>query len=95
MDKPVRMEATYAEHTDHEDGSFSGGMVTRNGVFLPISEDGSVGGLEEWMVRHVRLMQKSLGEYRDLDLGYQGEDGAEDIATAISAIIQAAKGGAG
>jgi len=51
----VRMEATYQETKDHEDGSFSGRMVTRKGVFLPINPDtGAVGPVEPWMADWVK-----------------------------------------
>lgn len=64
-----------------------------DGVWLECDEEGNRGGLEPWMVEHVRLMVKSLADYRDLDLGYDGETGGEAIALAIQRILKEAQGG--
>ena len=56
-----------------------------NVLVLPISDDGKVGGLEEWMVHYCNMGIAPLGLCHD--------DAEDQIATAISAIIQAAKGG--
>lgn len=92
--KAVRIEATYHEHTDHEDGSFSGRRVTRNGVFLPVNPDGSVGEFEEWMVgwTHHRISLKQASEASGIDFIWV-VDVDEYIATAISSLLAAAKDG--
>ena len=89
MDKPQVVRKDWVDYTTDPDT----GAVTKKrvaSITLPISEDGSVGGLEEWMVEE---LVKATILCRDTDPPQNDalERRLLETSYAISAIITAAK----